>query len=50
MTDAEIENLTVKCGGQWNGSHWKFEGADLHPFVRTVIASHTAPAAPKTAK
>ena len=39
MTDEEIEVAATKAGGRWNGSLWVFEDADLHPFVRTVLAA-----------
>ena len=38
MTDAQIETAAEKAGAIWNGSNWMFEDADLHPFVRTVLA------------
>ena len=39
MTDAEIELAVTKAGGKWNGDTWKFEDADLHPFVRQLLAA-----------
>jgi len=39
LTDEQIEDLVLKCGGKWYGSVWQFEDADLHPFVRTILAS-----------
>ena len=39
MTDTEIELAVTKAGGEWNGDTWKFEDADLHPFVRRPIES-----------
>ena len=39
MTDAQIEAAAEKAGAIWNGSNWMFEDADLHPFVRTVLAA-----------
>ena len=38
VTDAEIEALFGKCGGHWSGDQWVIEDADLHPFVRTILA------------
>ena len=38
VTDAEIEALFGKCGGRWSGDQWVIEDADLHPFVRTILA------------
>lgn len=37
-TDAWIESAFRYCGGRWDGSRWIIEDADLHPFVRTMIA------------
>ena len=42
MTDEEIEDAVQKAGGRWNGSVWKFEDADLHPFVRALLAAERA--------
>jgi hypothetical protein len=39
MTDIEIEQAVTKAGGVWDGDHWKFEDADLHPFVRALLAA-----------
>ena len=39
MTDLEIEQAVTKAGGGWDGDHWKFEDADLHPFVRGLLAA-----------
>lgn len=38
LTDERIEQLLSAGGGRWNGSSWTIEDADLHPFVRTVVA------------
>jgi len=38
LTDEQIEDLVLKSGGKWDGNVWRFENADLHPFVRTVLA------------
>ena len=39
LTDKEIEQAVTKAGGGWDGDHWKFEDADLHPFVRGLLAA-----------
>jgi len=38
LTDEEMENTFIECGGKWNGDYWKIEDADFHPFVRTIEA------------
>ncbi len=43
LTDVEIERAVTKAGGAWNGDHWIFEDADLHPFVRTLLAAKAVP-------
>ena len=40
LTDDEMENTFVECGGKWNGDFWKIEDADFHPFLRTIEAKH----------
>jgi hypothetical protein len=37
--DAQIESLFVACGGCWTGDYWRIEDADLHPMLRTFIAT-----------
>ena len=39
LTDKEIEQAVTKAGGGWDGDHWKFEDADLHQFVRGLLAA-----------
>ena len=39
MTDQDIEAAATKAGGRWDGSRWVFEDADLHPFVRALVAA-----------
>lgn len=39
MTDLEIEQNVIMAGGRWDGDHWKFEDADLHQFVRALLAA-----------
>jgi hypothetical protein len=41
--DAQIESLFVACGGCWTGDHWRIEDADLHPMLRTFIATKPEP-------
>ena len=36
LTDAEMEDTFIQCGGKWNGDFWKIEDADFHPFLRTI--------------
>jgi len=38
LTDDEMENTFIQCGGKWNGNYWKIEDADFHPFLRTIEA------------
>lgn len=38
LTDDEMENTFIQCGGKWNGDFWKIEDADFHPFLRTIEA------------
>jgi len=38
LTDDEMENTFIQCGGKWNGDYWKIEDANFHPFVRTIEA------------
>lgn len=45
-TDAEMEHMFQAAGGRWDVDHWIIEDADLHPFMRTLLAA--APAAPAT--
>lgn len=37
MSDTDIEEMFIKCGGLWNGDNWIMEDADLHVFVRTLL-------------
>lgn len=46
MTDQEIEAAVRAAGGQWDGNVWRFEDADLHPFVRSIVATPAAAAEP----
>jgi hypothetical protein len=39
MNDQQIEDAFTSCGGQWDGSRWIIEDADLHPFARTLLAA-----------
>jgi len=39
LTDREMEDTFIQCGGKWNGDFWKIEDADFHPFVRTIEAN-----------
>jgi hypothetical protein len=40
LTDEEIEAAAKAAGGRWqDGSYWVFEDADLHPFVRGLLAA-----------
>lgn len=54
MTDQEIEDAAQAAGGSWDGNVWRFEDADLHPFVRSIlaasVASPAAPASPSVAQ
>jgi hypothetical protein len=36
LTDEQIEDTVIKYGGKWDGDHWTFEDADLHPFFRSI--------------
>lgn len=38
LTDEEMEDTFIQCGGKWNGDFWKIEDADFHPFLRTIEA------------
>lgn len=38
VTDEQIESEFQQCGGKWNGDQWVIEDADLHPFVRAILA------------
>ena len=38
LTDEEMEDTFIQCGGKWSGDFWKIEDADFHPFVRTIEA------------
>jgi len=38
LTDDEMENTFIQCGGKWNGDYWEIEDADFHPFLRTIEA------------
>ena len=38
LTDGEMEDTFIQCGGKWNGDFWKIEDADFHPFLRTIEA------------
>ena len=38
LTDEQIEDFVFKHGGKWDGNHWTFEDADLHPFFRSIEA------------
>jgi hypothetical protein len=38
LTDDEMEDTFIQCGGKWNGDFWKIEDADFHPFLRTIEA------------
>jgi len=38
LTDDEMENTFIQCGGKWSGDFWKIEDADFHPFLRTIEA------------
>jgi len=42
-TDAQSEGLFLKSREKWDGDVWRFEDADLHPFVRTVITNPRDP-------
>lgn len=48
LTDEQIEAALQKAGGRWSGDYWVIEDADLHPFVRGVLAAQ-APAQPAEA-
>jgi hypothetical protein len=39
ISDDEIERRLQAAGGRWNGDYWIIEDADLHPFVRAMMAS-----------
>ena len=41
LTDIQIENMFIKCGGVWDGNRWAIEDADLHPFVRSIYSQTT---------
>ena len=38
LTDGEMEDTLIQCGGRWNGDYWEIEDADFHPFLRTIEA------------
>lgn len=38
LTDGEMEDTFIQCGGRWNGDYWEIEDADFHPFLRTIEA------------
>lgn len=38
LTDAQIEHIFLSYLGKWNGSEWRIEDANLHPFVRDCLA------------
>jgi len=42
ISDDTIENIAMENGVKWNGDYWTIEDADLHPFVRTIMALETS--------
>lgn len=38
LTDGEMEDTFIQCGGRWNGDFWEIEDADFHPFLRSIEA------------
>ena len=38
LTDGEMEDTFIQCGGKWNGDFWRIEDADFHPFLRSIEA------------
>ena len=44
LTELQIEAIFQAAGGRWQDkSYWAIEDADLHPFVRTLLAAARAP-------
>lgn len=38
-SDQELEDMAQRYGMSWDGDRWIIEDADLHPFMRALLAA-----------